>query len=115
MYSENKRIMEKMFLQVEKLQADVECLRKENETLRFLLGVMSSKYNVLQAHLQERNAEQTGLISLTGGSGSDNETNKRPRTEVPTPNKTSRIFVRTDPKDNSLVSLLIFAARALAI
>jgi predicted nuclease with TOPRIM domain len=37
-----------MFLQVETLQTDLKCLRKENETLRFMLDVMNSKCNRLQ-------------------------------------------------------------------
>jgi hypothetical protein len=91
---------------VETLQDDLKCLRKENETLRFMLDVMNSKCSILQAHLQEAKAGQMD-IDLTQ-TGFNNEANKRARTsEVPIHNKTQRFLVRTDPdQDNSLVSLL---------
>ncbi|KAG6706643.1 hypothetical protein I3843_07G224500 [Carya illinoinensis] len=86
------------------LQANLQSLRKENETLRFMLGVMNRKCNILQARLQERKAEQFLNINLTQ-SGSNNETNyKKARTEFPAPiNRTSRILVRADSQDNSLI------------
>ena len=95
--------MEKMFLQVEALQADLECMRKENETLRFMLGAMNGKCNILQSHLQGMKVEETGINLM------QSEAKKRARSdEVPTQSKTSQIFVRTDSNDNSLVSLYIY-------
>ena len=92
-----------MSLQVETLQEDLEGLRKENETLRFMLSAMNNKCNILQARLQEMKVEQMG-INLTQ-SGSIYDTKKRARTEVPIQTNTRQIFVRTDSKDSSLVSL----------
>uniref|UniRef100_A0A2N9H603 WRKY domain-containing protein n=1 Tax=Fagus sylvatica TaxID=28930 RepID=A0A2N9H603_FAGSY len=90
--------MEKMFLQVEALQADLECMRKENETLRFMLGAMNRKCNILQSHLQGMKVEETGINLM------QSEAKKRARSdEVPTQSKTSQIFVRTDSNDNSLI------------
>ncbi|KAF5456813.1 hypothetical protein F2P56_026252 [Juglans regia] len=89
---------------METLQANSESLRKENETLRFMLGVMNRKCNILQARLQARKAEQIMDINLTHQSGSNNETNyKKARTQFPAPNSTSRILVRADSLDNSLI------------
>ncbi|KAK6912500.1 WRKY domain [Dillenia turbinata] len=75
--------------------AEIERLRKENENLKFLLEAMSSKYNLLQAHLQEK-IEQMGNLFI------ENEHSKRARTEIPVI-KTSQVFVRTDFKDKSLI------------
>ncbi|KAL4650734.1 hypothetical protein ACB092_01G109300 [Castanea dentata] len=86
---------------VETLQEDLERLRKENETLRFMLSAMNNKYNILQARLQEMKVEQMG-INFTQ-SGSLYETKKRARTEIPIQTKTKQIFVRTDSKDTSLI------------
>lgn len=85
------------------LQEDLERLRKENETLRFMLSGMNNKCNILQVRLQEMKVEQMG-INFTQ-SGSIYETKKRARTEIPIQTKTKQIFVRTDLKDTSLVSL----------
>ncbi|KAF5743362.1 putative Transcription factor [Tripterygium wilfordii] len=67
--------------EVEELKEELERCRKENEALQFMVEVMSSRYNNLQAYIQER--EQ--------------------RTEVPGANKASQIFVKADAKDKSLV------------
>ncbi|XP_041022670.1 probable WRKY transcription factor 40 [Juglans microcarpa x Juglans regia] len=92
---------------VETLRADLVSLRKENETLRLKLEVMNRKCNILQAHLQETKAQQLGMIDLTESrSNSEITSCKRARIiehQVPTPNKTSRILVRTDSTDNSQV------------
>nr|QWQ79434.1 WRKY12 [Juglans sigillata] len=93
---------------VKTLRADLESLRKENETLRFKLGVMNRKCNILQAHLQETKAQQLGMIDLTA-SRSNSEITSCKRSvriieqQVPTPTKTSQILVRTNSTDNSQV------------
>ncbi|KAK8484294.1 hypothetical protein V6N11_013091 [Hibiscus sabdariffa] len=73
---------------VEALQAELECLQKENEAMGLVLETMSRKYNVLhQAYICQ-------------------ESDKRPRLEVPAAacaSKTSKVFVKTDPGDQSLI------------
>lgn len=73
---------------MEALEAELECLQKENEALGFMFETMSSKYIMLhQAYLHQ-------------------ESNKRQRLEVPAAaaSKASQVFVKTDPRDQSLVS-----------
>ncbi|KAL4331792.1 hypothetical protein GQ457_07G043990 [Hibiscus cannabinus] len=71
---------------VEALQAELECLQKENEALGLMLETMSRKYNVLhQAYIRQ-------------------ESDKRLGHEVPAAaSKTSQVFVKTDPGDQSLI------------
>lgn len=93
----------------DQLQAELELLRKENETLRFMLEAMRIKYNILESHIQQRTVEHMGfdLNQL-------DIPNKRARSDQQFPlanysNKTStpsQFLVRTDSKDNSLVSQL---------
>lgn len=109
--------------------ADLQCVRKENQALRFLLEAMSSKYSRLEAHLQliqlqlrQSTHDHPQIISsttTTTGSGSssyhhdkDPTSNKRARTttidhhhqyQFLEANKTSQFLVRTDSKDNSLI------------
>lgn len=81
---------------VQILEADLKSLRKENETLRFMLDFMSNKCNILQAHLQETKAGQQHAVF-------NHETNKRARmSEFPVHNKT-RLVVRTEADDSSLI------------
>lgn len=83
---------------MESLQAELESMKKENETLRFMLQVTSKKCKRLEGYLKE------GSLLETNG------TQKRPRTtfdnnknnnQFPVANKTSQFFVKTDSKDNN--------------
>lgn len=79
------------------LHMELERLSKENEYLRYMVEVMASKYkDVLQTHLQPQSQEEQT------GSGSRQWSNKRPRIELPAA-KTSKICIKTDAKDKSLV------------
>lgn len=93
-----------MIGQVEALKEKLECLRKEKESLRFMLEVISRKCNTMEAHLQKRKLE-IDLNQL--------EANKRARTSTEfalTTNKShsSQFFVRTDSKDSTLVSIATY-------
>ncbi|XP_050366119.1 probable WRKY transcription factor 40 isoform X2 [Argentina anserina] len=115
------------------LEADLQCVRKENEALRFLVEAMSSKYSRLEAHLQllrlqlQQNKSTSAhdghdyhqMTSAGSGCSSydiyDRTANKRARTTVfahcnqqqqhqfPEANTTSQFLVRTDSKDNTLI------------
>lgn len=83
---------------MESLQAELESMKKENETLRFMLQVTSKKCKMLEGYLKEGS-----LLEING-------TQKRPRTtfdnnkynnQLPVANKTSQFFVKTDSKDNN--------------
>ncbi|XP_050217097.1 probable WRKY transcription factor 40 [Mercurialis annua] len=77
---------------MEILRDELERIRKENEGLRLMVEVMSSKLNLLQ---QENKINSSFFIS---------DCNKRSRTESVIPiSKPSQIFVRTDSKDHSLI------------
>ncbi|KAM5564691.1 putative WRKY transcription factor 40 [Rosa sericea] len=118
--------------QGDSLEADLQCVRKENEALRFLLEAMSSKYTRLEAKLQlirlelQQNKSSTHddhdhhEMTTTGSGCSsydifDPTANKRARTTAfahcdhqqhhhfPVANKTSQFLVRTDSKDNTLI------------
>ncbi|KAJ9167661.1 hypothetical protein P3X46_019275 [Hevea brasiliensis] len=92
----------------EALQDELERTRKENETLRVMLEVMSSKLSDLQAHVQEKKfkVQEIGSCSpLSGASYYYHEVYdpiKKPRIEIPMA-KPSQIFVRTDSEDKSLI------------
>ncbi|KAE8682550.1 putative WRKY transcription factor [Hibiscus syriacus] len=59
--------------------------KRENKSLGLMLETMNKKYNMLhQAYLLQ-------------------ESNKRRRSEVPTASKTSQVFVKMDPRDQSLI------------
>ena len=91
---------------MESLQAELEHLQKENQALRLMLEAMSSKYNMLhQAYLRESNSQlPTGSSGLTRMVSYDEYSNKRLRPEVSAVAKASQVFVKTDPRDKSLVS-----------
>ncbi|GLT85247.1 hypothetical protein SLE2022_034410 [Rubroshorea leprosula] len=86
------------------LREEVENLRKENEDLRLMFEAISNKYSILRAHLQELNLsyQTKGNGSLTQHVDLYNDSFKRPRTEFSMA-KSSQIFVKTDPKDKSLI------------
>lgn len=85
--------------QVESVGEEVESLKKENEALRFMLKLTSSKCKMLEACLRERNLierhDHMGTASKRARSSSD---------QFSIVNKTSQFFVKTDSKDNNLVS-----------
>lgn len=86
---------------MEALQDELERSRKENETLKVMVEVMSGKLSALRSNVQEigSNSPLSGVspYELYG-------LNKRPRIEIPM-SKPSQILVKTDPKDKSLVSV----------
>ncbi|XVF35671.1 hypothetical protein REPUB_Repub18cG0166300 [Reevesia pubescens] len=92
---------------VEGLQAELEDLQKENQALRLMSEAMSSKYNMLhQAYLRESNSQlPTGCSGGLARFGNlyDEYSNKRLRPEVPAVAKASQVFVKTDPRDKSLL------------
>ncbi|XP_022756308.1 WRKY transcription factor WRKY76-like [Durio zibethinus] len=70
-----------------------------------MLEAMSSKYNMLhQAYLLESNSQlPAGCSGFTRIGSCDEYLNKRLRREVPAVPKTSKVFLVTDPRDNSLI------------
>nr|QFI57457.1 WRKY62 [Glycyrrhiza glabra] len=90
---------------VETLQKELQHVRKENNTLRLMLEVLSSKCTKLESHLQEINkkAEQKGILSNQVGSVPSLDASKRARLEFPTAKKPLQIFFRTHPNDDSLI------------
>ncbi|KAF8400529.1 hypothetical protein HHK36_013828 [Tetracentron sinense] len=85
---------------VEALEAELERLRGENEKLRQMVEMMSSKYKTLQAHLQGKKIDEMG--SFVTESCSSHELNKIAMNRVPKA-KESQVFVRADASDNSLI------------
>ncbi|XP_059643651.1 probable WRKY transcription factor 40 [Cornus florida] len=85
---------------VENLVSELDRLGKENDTLKFMLEVMKGQCKILQARLQKKN--ELLKSSSLNENGSIIGSNKRMRTEFPlsTP---SRVFVRTDSSDKSLI------------
>lgn len=71
--------------QADALQQDLLRLRKENEALRFLLQAMTTKCNTLEQLIREKNIQR--------------------HDQFPVAQKTTQFLVRTDSKDNTLVSL----------
>ncbi|XVE53537.1 hypothetical protein DITRI_Ditri03aG0010900 [Diplodiscus trichospermus] len=93
---------------VEALEAELENLQKENQALRLMFEAMSRKYNMLhQAYLRESNSQKSptaGCTGLTSFCLPDEHSNKRLKAEVPVPvAKAAHVFVKTDPKDKSLM------------
>jgi septal ring factor EnvC (AmiA/AmiB activator) len=91
---------------VEALRFELEHRQKENESLRFMLGVMTRRFSILQAEIQETEEHQQKTTSnLADGDQARHEildSNKRARFEVPI-TKASRILVRSHSNDKSLV------------
>ncbi|XP_019055526.1 PREDICTED: probable WRKY transcription factor 40 [Nelumbo nucifera] len=87
---------------VQELEAEVERLRKENENLSLLFGVIHSNYNSLKSQLQLRQIQERGGLFACTESCSSQESNKRAKIEFPK-EKTSQVLFRTDSTDTSLV------------
>lgn len=91
---------------METLQSELQQVREENNTLRFMLEVMSIKCTKLESQLQE--IKQKGISSNQIGLEHNlNETSKRARLEFPTTKKPIQVFVRTHSNDDCLVCLVI--------
>lgn len=91
---------------VETLELELQQVREENNTLRFMLEVMSIKCTKLESHLQEiKKEEHRGIISSNHQIGSipNIDSSKRARLEIPTAQKPLQVFVRTQPNDESLI------------
>ncbi|TKY58050.1 WRKY transcription factor 18 [Spatholobus suberectus] len=91
---------------VETLKEELQRVREENNTLRVMLDVLSSKCTKLEIHLQEINkAQHKGMSSNQIGSVTVPilDTNKRAKLEFPTAKRPLQVFVRTHPKDDSLI------------
>lgn len=102
---------------MEMLQAELERIRRENEALKDMVEIMVKKFSVLQANVQETKGQQVATKFdrskyLFYDDNVQDNSKKRARThqEFPITKQAvpSQIFVRTDCKDNSLVSLYVF-------
>ncbi|KAK7410214.1 hypothetical protein VNO78_00823 [Psophocarpus tetragonolobus] len=81
----------------ETLEVKLQSVKEENRTLRLMMETLSSKCRELQSYLQDiNNAEQGGTKSHQSGS-------VLARPEFFIAQKPSQIFVKTHPKDNSLM------------
>lgn len=83
------------FGQAKMFQDELARLRKENETLKVMVEIIGSKCKILETHLPESHC-----------SPSHHDCNKRARIEEFPFSKSSKIFVKVDEEDKSLVSLL---------
>ncbi|KAI5393684.1 hypothetical protein KIW84_060704, partial [Lathyrus oleraceus] len=93
---------------VKTLELELQHVREENNTLRFMLEVMKIKCTNLESHLQEINKEEHKEIINSNQFGllSNFDTRKRARLEhFPTAKKPLQVFVKTHPNDESLVSM----------
>ncbi|KAJ4707786.1 WRKY transcription factor [Melia azedarach] len=78
---------------VEELQERLEQVLKENENLRSMVEVMNNHCNFLQARIQEARAYSSDFNNINGE-----------KAQIPVANgKTTRILVKTDSRDNSLI------------
>ncbi|KAI4316397.1 hypothetical protein L6164_024381 [Bauhinia variegata] len=97
----------KMDEKVKSLEAELQHAKEENTTLKLMLEVLSRNYKKLHLHLQEitqTRADQRVIdLSESGLTNNHDHANKRPRIEFPTANKPLQVFVRTHPKDTSLI------------
>ncbi|CAI8605978.1 unnamed protein product [Vicia faba] len=88
---------------VETLELELQQVREENNTLRFMLEVMSKKCTNLK---QEINKEENKEIISSNqiGLSPNFDTSKRARLEYfPTAKKPLQVFVKTHPNDESLI------------
>lgn len=91
---------------METLQLELQQVREENNTLRFMLEVMSIKCTKLESHLQDIKKEEHRRIINSNyqiGSIPNIDSSKRARLEIPTAQKPLQVFVRTQPNDESLI------------
>ncbi|XP_030523615.1 WRKY transcription factor WRKY71-like [Rhodamnia argentea] len=77
---------------VKMFQDELERLRKENETLKVMVEVIGSKCKILETHFQESRCPPY-----------HHDCNKRARIEESPFTKSSKIFVKVDEEDKSLV------------
>ncbi|KAI6680342.1 hypothetical protein NL676_034223 [Syzygium grande] len=77
---------------VKMFQDELARLRKENETLKVMVEIIGSKCKILETHLPESHC-----------SPSHHDCNKRARIEEFPFSKSSKIFVKVDEEDKSLV------------
>lgn len=87
------------------LEVELERLHKENEELRLLLELISKNYNILQAYLQGKHIQETGSVIATESCSSEDLNKIIARNEFRI-GKASRVLVKTDVGDTSLVSHL---------
>ncbi|KAI4337248.1 hypothetical protein L6164_015689 [Bauhinia variegata] len=88
---------------VKKLEAELQNVKEENNTLRLMVQIWSNKYKQPEFQLDEIRSEQRVTDSSENGLINHDHANKRARTEFPMENKPLQVFVRTHPKDNSLI------------
>nr|QAB07156.1 WRKY protein [Paeonia lactiflora] len=90
---------------LESQQMELDRLREENVNIRFSLELMKSKYKLLQDHLKKKIFEQVGTILTQNGSGYNDQSNKKARTDhlLPAAKSISQIFVRTSLTDKTLI------------
>lgn len=90
---------------METLELELQQVKEENNTLRFMLEVMNIKCTKLESHLQEINKEGHKGTSSNHQIGSipNIDSSKRARLEIPTAQKPLQVFVRTQPNDESLI------------
>ncbi|KAL4304560.1 hypothetical protein GQ457_10G002940 [Hibiscus cannabinus] len=87
------------------LREELEQLQKENETLRLMFEVMSSKYRLLhEAYLRESSSTICRGLSRFDlhEQFSDKSLTLRPQVQL-TAASSSQVFVKTDPRDESLI------------
>ncbi|KAL5850186.1 hypothetical protein ACOSQ4_008199 [Xanthoceras sorbifolium] len=86
---------------VELLQAKLEDVRKDNESLRLMVEIVNNKCNVLQSRIQETiRTHQMDANNYLASIQSDHNGGSRPEVSV---SKTSKIYVETHVDDKSLV------------
>ncbi|KAJ4826464.1 hypothetical protein Tsubulata_019431 [Turnera subulata] len=93
---------------VESLQFELERARKENESLKLMLQVMSSKFSSLQEKFEDQQKARNIRSVSDHDQGDDShqeihESNKKARIEVFPISRSSQIFVRTGSRDKGLI------------
>ena len=101
---------------VDSVQEDLQRLRKENEILIFIINKLTTKRStheqqqLRQMHIQQQPCDHRHIMTTNINSAI---TSKRQRTDEhpdqfpASHNKTSQVLVKTDSKDNSLVSQVL--------
>lgn len=90
-------------VQVKDLEAELERVSRENKELRGMLHAMSSNYHTLQAQARRIKKE---MEAGTDSCSTDQYSARGPGTEPSRP-KTSRVYVRTEANDSTLVLKLL--------